>query len=86
MTWTMTMWTKQMMNPIDPDKQRGTDSKRGIDYADGGVSDLNVYYPNPKAVRKCNDEWADLAEWNTDCVPPAEKVQACHDEWHSEEH
>ncbi len=53
MTWTMTTWTKQMMSPSDPDKQRGTD------YADGGVSDLNVYYPDPRKVQECHDEWHD---------------------------
>lgn len=51
MTWTMTMWTKQMMNPTDPDKGRG------IDYADGGVSDLMVYYPDSDKVQACHDEW-----------------------------
>jgi hypothetical protein len=50
MTWTMTTWTKQMMSP-DPDKQRGTD------YADGGVSDLNVYYPDPERIAAINEEW-----------------------------
>lgn len=51
------MWTKQMMSPeappTDPDKQRGTD------YADGGVSDLNVYWPDPEKVQACHDEWRD---------------------------
>lgn len=56
MTWTMTMWTKQMMNPSDPDKQRGTD------YADGGVSDLNVYYPNRERMREIEQEWDDDQE------------------------
>ena len=54
MTWTMTMWTKQMMSegmPADPNKERG------IDYADGGVSDLNVYWPDPEKVQACHDEW-----------------------------
>ncbi len=50
MTWTMTTWTKQMMSP-DPAKQRGTD------YADGGVSDLNVYYPSAERIAAINEEW-----------------------------
>lgn len=54
MTWTMTMWTEQMMNPTEPN--------RGIDYADGGVSDLNVYYPNPDAIRRYHEEWDWLPE------------------------
>lgn len=53
MTWTMTTWTRQMMSPTDPDKQRGTD------YADGGVSDLNVYYPDPERIVTINKEWED---------------------------
>ena len=41
------------MSPTDPDKQRGTD------YADGGVSDLNVYYPDPERIVTINKEWED---------------------------
>lgn len=40
----------------DPDKQRGTD------YADGGVSDLNVYYPNRERMREIEQEWDDDQE------------------------
>lgn len=53
MTWTMTMWTKQMMSPDSAD----VDKQRGMDYADGGVSDLNVYYPSADKVQACHDEW-----------------------------
>ena len=31
---------------------------RGISYADGGVSDLNVHYPDPERVARINAEWA----------------------------
>lgn len=54
MTWTMTTWMTQMMSegtPADPNKKRGTD------YADGGVSDLNVHYPDPDKVKQFHDEW-----------------------------
>ena len=43
------------MSP-DPDKQRGTD------YADGGVSDLNVYWPDPERIERINKEWEDDQE------------------------
>lgn len=33
------------------------DKKRGTDYADGGVSDLNVHYPDPDKVKQFHDEW-----------------------------
>lgn len=62
MTWTMTMWTETMMNP---------EPNRGIDYADGGVSDLNVHYPNPDRIKRFHDEWEGvtgyLNEWENDC-------------------
>lgn len=56
MTWTMTAWTKQMMKPSDPDKQRGTE------YADGGVSDLRVYHPDPDKIKQFHQEWDWLPE------------------------
>jgi hypothetical protein len=65
MTWTMTMWTEMMMNPIDPDKQRGTG------YADGGVSDLNVHHPDPEKIKRFHQEWEGITgyinEWEHDC-------------------
>lgn len=53
MTWTMTTWTKQMMNPDPPDP----DKERGTGYADGGVSDLRVYYPDADRIELINREW-----------------------------
>jgi hypothetical protein len=69
MTWTMMTWTEMMMNPeptpTDPDKARGTD------YADGGVADLQVYYPNPDKIKRFHDEWEGVTgymnEWGNDC-------------------
>lgn len=42
------------------------DAQRGIDYADGGVSDLNVYYPNPDKIRRFHEEWDWLPEFDCD--------------------
>lgn len=33
------------------------DAQRGIQYADGGVADLNVHYPDPERMKRINEEW-----------------------------
>ena len=33
------------------------DGERGIQYADGGVGDGRVFYPNPERIQQFHDEW-----------------------------
>ena len=32
---------------------------RGIDYADGGIANLDVHYPDPERIAAIHAEWAE---------------------------
>lgn len=53
-------------------------NERGIHYANGGIADEAIYYPNPERIQQYHDEWENYAHNMPSAARTAPTVLMAH--------